>query len=62
MDIFDLVSDMQKKNIQEEIMEKEKKRMLKGKIRAKERSKDRLQGKEVDLEMENNAEVLCSSG
>lgn len=57
MDIFDLVSGMQKEAIKEERVEKERRRELKEKKRVKERHKAREREKEKDEE-----EVLCSVG
>lgn len=63
MDIFDLVSDMQKEAIKEERLEKEKRRELKERKRVKEGRKAREWEKEVDREKEKgDEEVLCSSG
>lgn len=60
MDIFDLVSGMQKEAIKEEKLEKEKKRELKDRKRVKEMSKGREWDKEVDREKgKDNEEVLC---
>lgn len=61
MDIFDLVSDMQKEAIKEERLEKEKRRELKEKKRVKEGHKARQWETEVDREKEKgDEEVLCS--
>lgn len=63
MDIFDLVSGMQKEAIKEETLEKERRRELKEKRGVKERHKKRGQEKEVKREMEkDDEEVLCSRG
>lgn len=62
MDIFDLVSGMQKEAIKEETLEKERRRELKEKRGVKERHKKRGQEKEVKREMEKDEEVLCSRG
>lgn len=60
MDIFDLVSGMQKEAIKEEKLEKERKRELKERKRVKEMSKGREWDKEVDREKgKDNEEVLC---
>ncbi|XP_029992775.1 protein-methionine sulfoxide oxidase mical3a isoform X2 [Sphaeramia orbicularis] len=56
MDIFDLVSGMQKEAIKEEKLEKERRRELKKRQRVKERHKGRELEKEVDREKENNDE------
>lgn len=63
MDIFDLVSGMQKEANKEETLEKERRRELKEKRGVKERHKKRGQEKEVKREMEkDDEEVLCSRG
>ena len=62
MDIFDLVSGMQKEAIKEEKLEK-KKRELKDRKRVKERHKQKEREKEVDREKEKDEEeVLCRKG
>lgn len=61
MDIFDLVSGMQKEAIKEERLEKERRREIKRKKRAKEGQKEREPEKEVGQEKEkDNEEVLRS--
>lgn len=63
MDIFDLVSGMQKEAIKEEKLEKERRRELKERKRVKERHKEREREKEVDREKKkDDEEVLCSRG
>lgn len=61
-DIFDLVSGMQKEAINEEKLEKEKRRELKERKRVKERHAGREWEKEVDREKEKEDEVLCRRG
>ncbi|XP_054864868.1 protein-methionine sulfoxide oxidase mical3a isoform X7 [Amphiprion ocellaris] len=56
MDIFDLVSGMQKEAIKEERVEKERRRELKEKKRVKERHKEREREKEVEREKEKDEE------
>ncbi|XP_076741691.1 protein-methionine sulfoxide oxidase mical3a isoform X17 [Maylandia zebra] len=56
VDIFDLVSGMQKEAIKEETLEKERRRELKEKRGVKERHKKRGQEKEVKREMEKDDE------
>ncbi|CAI5664842.1 unnamed protein product [Oreochromis niloticus] len=56
VDIFDLVSGMQKEAIKEEKLEKERRRELKEKRGVKERHKKRGQEKEVKREMEKDDE------
>ncbi|XP_014860751.1 PREDICTED: protein-methionine sulfoxide oxidase mical3a-like isoform X16 [Poecilia mexicana] len=56
MDIFDLVSGMQKEAIKEERLEKERRREIKRKKRVKERQKEREPEKEVDQEKEKDDE------
>ncbi|XP_040893421.1 protein-methionine sulfoxide oxidase mical3a isoform X2 [Toxotes jaculatrix] len=56
MDIFDLVSGMQKEAIKEEKLEKERRRELKERKRVKERHKEREREKEVDREKEKDDE------
>ncbi|XP_070762774.1 protein-methionine sulfoxide oxidase mical3a isoform X1 [Enoplosus armatus] len=56
MDIFDLVSGMQKEAIKEEKLEKEKRRELKERKRVKERHKEREREREVDREKEKDDE------
>ncbi|XP_044212339.1 protein-methionine sulfoxide oxidase mical3a isoform X13 [Thunnus albacares] len=54
MDIFDLVSGMQKEAIKEEKLEKQRRRELKERKRVKERHKEREREKEVDQEKEKD--------
>ncbi|XP_043979595.1 protein-methionine sulfoxide oxidase mical3a isoform X29 [Gambusia affinis] len=56
MDIFDLVSGMQKEAIKEERLEKERRREIKRKKRVKEGQKEREPEKEVDQEKEKDNE------
>ncbi|KAM4734472.1 protein-methionine sulfoxide oxidase mical3a isoform 35-T38 [Anableps anableps] len=56
MDIFDLVSGMQKEAIKEEKLEKERRREIKRKKRVKEGQKEREPEKEVDREKEKDEE------
>ncbi|KAI3371569.1 hypothetical protein L3Q82_024136 [Scortum barcoo] len=56
MDIFDLVSGMQKEAIKEEKLEKEKRRELKERKRVKKRQKEREREKEVEREKEKDNE------
>lgn len=59
MDIFDLVSGMQKEAIKEEKLEKEKKRELKERRRVKEVNRGKDRDKEADREKgKDNKEVL----
>lgn len=63
MDIFDLVSGMQKEAMKEDKLEKEKRRELKERKRLKEMHKGREWEKEVGREKEKaDEEVLCSRG
>lgn len=60
MDIFDLVSGMQKEAIKEEKLDKERKRELKERRRVKEMNRGKEREKEADREKGNdNKEVLC---
>lgn len=61
MDIFDLVSGIQKEAIKEEKLGKERKRELKEKKRAKEKQKEGEREKEFEREKEDD-EVFCSRG
>ncbi|XP_026222449.1 protein-methionine sulfoxide oxidase mical3a isoform X13 [Anabas testudineus] len=61
VDIFDLVSDLQKEAIKEERMEKERRKELKERKRLKERLQEIEREKEVDREKaKDDEEVLCS--
>ncbi|XP_014906523.1 protein-methionine sulfoxide oxidase mical3a isoform X5 [Poecilia latipinna] len=56
VDIFDLVSGMQKEAMKEERLEKERRREIKRKKRVKERQKEREPEKELDQEKEKDDE------
>ena len=58
MDIFDLVSGMQKEAIKEEKLDKERRRELKERKRLKERQKEKEREKEVDREKEKDDEEV----
>lgn len=63
LDIFDLVSGLQKEAFKEEKLQKERRRELKERKRLKESHNKREQEKEVDREKEkDNEEVLCRDG
>lgn len=61
MDIFDLVSDLQKEAVKEEKLEKARRRELKERKMLKERRKEIEWEKEIYREKEkDDEEVLCS--